>query len=1465
MNSDDDVDVYGLITDLSRHLLQTYRQPFRRNAQFIYDHDNKTVKFLRSKAFEILLKKADGKALKQDYMDHEQIDPILEIQKHVFIMKLGLMRSGDPVALERLLGDLEESSCSNASIYSVLQLLVCLKNFNVTPEPITNIFYYGKANPAVPEITYTTSNAQCFQPFPMECFILSNKFEATLETQRLQVMHALPAAITNELHLLHGTVKSSGTIGTESADISITSDFTSAHVFDTVSSQALIFSNQYFMKNLNLDSYFSQEVLTCGNDNESKYSFSSEKSLVAKYSYLPFSCSEAIALEDEILIDGWKSSDHSVIEELNFPTECQNYEWNDIDHINNVSVSHRRTWERLGEIQPPKERMFLTDIPTASIHLAKIKQMNSLSLLSRKMINTVLLLEEISVRNFVGDLKSMLLGIESNTFDYMHVKGFTLRKNISVHGVCSQSLQKACQEAINWGNCFRFLSDFIMPQIQTGKLLQEGLIFKAVCTSIKELLLYYRATLVRIFNHENTSERLLKTFQRVRPVARLITKVAKLCKPYKENECTLPEGSSILTRIYNEAIQVTDTKVALVFYFLLKSCCDVYFRFLQKWMFEGVCDDIYGEFMIKTRSQYLRNRDHKFWTKSFSVRNEAIPGFLSSLAESILQCGKTVRLLRICDTKNPVCRVCMTEQPELKVCLSVTTLCEQSSRYRKYEQKGKAALGPTLSLSTAILQQKQLEKEMAEFVIRAQHDTLLRIRREREDALKKIAQTKRDFFTKNSRHVERTNILNYYENLAIEIDNRCMRSKWRAKRMAFFEKRIDVLASMNRNSQDQLKVIEQVRPVLGSSPSTPISFEDENKNYARASYQTFVGNAFASTTATIFQAGQEDLRRSRLTDYTDTALNNNNEDSNFCVVDPLNNQRVKDSKGETMSKLPRSVTPTRVIIATDADRLYATVPSTNKKLDNILNSKPDHCAVRTATIERPTVLNVVKIDNSTIESGVRKNVWSLEGNMTPNNNELNVEKIKITFDASDMTCSVADSAEDTGNPNERNDLETPMSCTTDNFPSSVQSPVSQTHNSEDRSPIEISSIEMLSTSSRTFTKSPAAIKQDATFSDIFALQQDEPAPIVLPATASNLTVSDVELIDHTSLQAYLEKSIRVPLEVQSRLVNNAVIKYFLKENNLLLHLHSLRSYFFLLNGEFSKSLTDALYTRLYEISIPVELFNSATLTNLLERALVNSFNNVYVNSELLGLSATNPPTQLHMSDPAALDCLSLNYKIIWPLNIILDDAVMQQYGKVFKFLITSGRVSWVLQEDFSIMKRERKALTSQQYHKLQLYRHSMTQFMNALHNYLTCSVLYASWTEFEKDLEHSLTVDQIYLSHVNYIKRILSRCMLNARGEKVRVCLNNIFKVILKFHNRLRSHSWTMKSTGYVHPNFKRLEQMYQAFCELRAYMAHVAFKLATSGYQPHLMHFLNALNINHMYDLTVKTYRGSSTGPSEL
>jgi hypothetical protein len=81
---------------------------------------------------------------------------------------------------------------------------------------------------------------------------------------------------------------------------------------------------------------------------------------------------------------------------------------------------------------------------------------------------------------------------------------------------------------------------------------------------------------------------------------------------------------------------------------------------------------------------------------------------------------------------------------------------------------------------------------------------------------------------------------------------------------------------------------------------------------------------------------------------------------------------------------------------------------------------------------------------------------------------------------------------------------------------------------------------------------------------------------------------------------------------------------------MLSHLHSLRSYFFLLNGEFAKTLMHSLFSKLYEVTTPTELFNTSILTNFLEKALVSLLSNTYANSELLSFSVLNIPMHLQV-------------------------------------------------------------------------------------------------------------------------------------------------------------------------------------------------------------------------------------------
>lgn len=157
-------------------------------------------------------------------------------------------------------------------------------------------------------------------------------------------------------------------------------------------------------------------------------------------------------------------------------------------------------------------------------------------------------------------------------------------------------------------------------------------------------------------------------------------------------------------------------------------------------------------------------------------------------------------------------------------------------------------------------------------------------------------------------------------------------------------------------------------------------------------------------------------------------------------------------------------------------------------------------------------------------------------------------------------------------------------------------------------------------------------------------------------------------------------------------------------------------------------------------------------------------------------------------------------------------------------------------------------MLSPQYQRLHQCRHVMTHFMQTLQNYVVGEVLQTSWQIFEKDLTNVTNLDQLYSLHTTYIKNILFMCLLNQRSTPVRQIIQNIFIVILKFYDFLRSRPWDYFEGIYTHPNFKKLEDIFSNFEEFVQYLFKVCRKVAKSGYQPHLIQLLDMLDINNYY-----------------
>ena len=61
---------------------------------------------------------------------------------------------------------------------------------------------------------------------------------------------------------------------------------------------------------------------------------------------------------------------------------------------------------------------------------------------------------------------------------------------------------------------------------------------------------------------------------------------------------------------------------------------------------------------------------------------------------------------------------------------------------------------------------------------------------------------------------------------------------------------------------------------------------------------------------------------------------------------------------------------------------------------------------------------------------------------------------------------------------------------------------------------------------------------------------------------------------------------------------------------------------------------------------------------------------------------------LSFTAPRALDCLALSYKVTWPVNVVITEACLGAYSRVFTFLLQLKRAIWTLKDIWLRLKRD---------------------------------------------------------------------------------------------------------------------------------------------------------------------------------
>ncbi|CAH1377425.1 unnamed protein product [Tenebrio molitor] len=1099
--------------------------------------------------------------------------------------------------------------------------------------------------------------------------------------------------------------------------------------------------------------------------------------------------------------------------------------------------SDRKNWEDFGHPEPDKEKPFLSELGEQSqLWVENLPSVYCSCLQGH--ISAPLKPQVKTVSEFVKDVKYLLVGMASYSFSYNESGDFFLLPNMTVKGLTPHLLKTYCDEFIFCGACYKALHEISTPSPYSGEYKQEGYIFAELCQSIQRYLEFYRTAIISLPDDVG----LLKLHERTNQLRNHLTTLTEICKlgPYSQSE-RMPHGVQLLNYLYQTVLNLTDRNILLVLYAILFPCCQVYFsRFLQQWLLEGTVNDPYEEFFIQPNFKYISTRGRTYWTRSYTLRKDIVPDFLADLRMDILNCGKTMNLLRLCVQSSKLCSYLMGKKPLIiSCCLTAEQLSLLEQNATSYYLEILSECGPRINLEQIVRRSKEQDPIFMNLIAKKRAATLKRLELERKKALEEEKEKKLDEITalkeqydsalqlKQSRIASEieTEIKLIQFNLSVENARDKLIEKEANELIDYYNKLYEISDQRRRNIENHIAklkncCVDQSNPLeSNSSEDSFYSVDDHVKE--EESEEKFVDPEPEPDPKPIHSSKSLDIINANKIE--ETASNPTLE--TFAMARQIKEKVLSEEMGMIITvpiiKKPATILDNHKM--TDAQRNKLKVLSSEFGIEIKPRIKK---SLTQCEINRNLVLGTSdwqpKLDNVNF---VNKNFA---------NSDESEKKVKKSTSLSLDFVKI--------------DPPIPMSVDS--------TPMSESTTSRLVLSVEKGDFESIPTTGETQITDEGFVFDGVPESTYIPIKRNfSESNLQKKVFSKRVTREEASGLSTNCLKLFLHESVSIPLATQTKLVDNELLSYFVDDLHCFRHLNSLRDYFFLQDGEFGRNITENLFEKLYDVHFPIELINCRTLQNLVFGALQMS-SRFQENSSSLSFKINSLPKRFHLGDPDVLDCLSLTYKVKWPLNILLPVDTIAKYDEVFKYLLKLNRISWVLKKIFLELKilaklsgkKEIYLMMSPHYRRLHQCRHVMLHFIQTLQNYIVGEVLQSSWEIFERNLSTVTNLDALYQTHTTYIKHILFLCLLNQKSTPLRKVIQKIFVVILKFYDHLRSRSWKCENGTYVHPNFTKLESIFLNFEEFVLYLFKIGRKIARSGYQPHLTQLLDMLDVNGYY-----------------
>jgi hypothetical protein len=245
----------------------------------------------------------------------------------------------------------------------------------------------------------------------------------------------------------------------------------------------------------------------------------------------------------------------------------------------------------------------------------------------------------------------------------------------------------------------------------------------------------------------------------------------------------------------------------------------------------------------------------------------------------------------------------------------------------------------------------------------------------------------------------------------------------------------------------------------------------------------------------------------------------------------------------------------------------------------------------------------------------------------------------------------------------------------------------------------------------------------------------------------------------------------------------------------------------------------------------------------------------------------------------ALDHLSITFSTEWPLSVIFDSKIMDEYNQIFKFLIKIQRVVYILSkkdlwrhsnkdlhprkinkededEDESDLRDliDANSRTYNAYqHQFLLFQRELLHFAKNLETFIKTRVLLHCTSEFERNLAKVENMDTLIRFHNGFVGKVLDLCLLQQSSQQLRDTILNVLnnaiqlRECFKQFSKLDLHSERMKIDAH------NIMKDYMKLCEnhkicMRFITAFMERQKTKSNLLSHLDDAYCRLNFNYFY-----------------